>query len=56
VLAFERKLGKSTVRCAVNLGPHDRRLRHAASFAGTTLFGGLRGDVLPAFSAIAVRV
>lgn len=56
VLAFERKLGKSTVRCAVNLGPHDRRLRHAASFAGTALFGGLQGDVLPAFSAIAVRV
>ena len=56
VVAFERTLGNSTVCCAVNLGPHPRRLRHAERFAGAPLFGALHDGVLPAFSAVAVRV
>ncbi len=56
VLAFDRRLGKSIVRCAVNLGPHDRRLRNANAFAGKALFGGLNGDVLPAFNAVCLEV
>lgn len=55
VIAFERKLGKSIVRCAINLGPTDRTLKNAALFFGTALFGKLHGNTLPAFSAIAVR-
>lgn len=56
VLAFDRKLGSRVLRCAVNLGPHPRRLRNSALFTGNTLWGGLDGDVLPAFSGICVEV
>lgn len=56
VVSFERRLGASTVRCAVNLGPHDRKLRDAGALQGEILFGGLSGNTLPAFSSIAVRV
>lgn len=55
VVAFERRLGNSTVRCAINLGPTDRKLRNRGRFKGTRLFGALKGDTLPAFSAIAVK-
>lgn len=55
VVAFERTLGKTTIRCAVNMGPHERRLRKAGLFGGRVLFGGLKGAALPAFSAIATR-
>lgn len=56
VVAFERRVGASAVRCAVNLGPHARGLRHAQAFDGDLLFGGLNNSQLPAFSSIAVRV
>jgi glycosidase len=56
VLAFDRRLGKSTLRCAINLGPHDRRLRAASAFKGRALFGAIAGDKLPAFSGICVEV
>lgn len=56
VIAFERKLGKSIIRCAINLGPADRRLRNAATFKGALLFGALKAGTLPAFSAVAVKV
>jgi len=56
VVAFERKLGKTAVRCAVNLGPDARGLRHANLFEGAVLFGGLNNGQLPAFSSVAVRV
>jgi glycosidase len=56
VVAFERRAGRSTVRCAVNLGPHARGLRHAGQFEGVTLFGGLNNGQLAAFSSVAVRV
>ena len=55
VIAFERPLGRWTVRCAVNLGPQPRTLGNASLFAGPVLFGGLTGDALPAFSSVAVR-
>lgn len=56
VVAFERTLGKQTIRCAINLGPHERRLRNAELFTGELLFGPQVAASLPAFSAIAVRV
>jgi glycosidase len=56
VLAFDRILGKSTLRCAVNLGPQTRRLGAASAFRGRTLLGGLVEESLPAFSGICVEV
>lgn len=56
VLAFDRRYGRRVLRCAVNLGPHPRRLRAASAFAGHVLFGGLEGDTLPRFSGICVEV
>lgn len=56
VVAFERRLGRSVVRCAINLGPEGRRLRNASKLRGTRLFGALNAGTLPAFSAIAVKV
>jgi glycosidase len=56
VIAFDRRLRGRTVRCAVNLGPEDRRLRRADLFAGHALYGALADGMLPAFSATAVRV
>ena len=56
VIAFERRLRRSAVRCAVNLGPEIRELKNAPLFAGEVLYGGLRGDSLPPFSSIVVRV
>jgi glycosidase len=55
VVAFERELGEERLRCAVNLGPEPRRLRRAALFGGTRLWGSLRGGRLDAFSAVAAR-
>lgn len=56
VVAFERRLRRSAVRCAVNLGPKPRELRNAQLFAGTVLYGGLQGNSLPPFSSIVVRI
>lgn len=56
VVAFERRLRRSAVRCAVNLGPEPRELKNAQLFAGEILYGGLRGDSLPPFSSIVVRI
>lgn len=55
VVAFERRLGRSVVRCAVNLGPAARTLAHAGSFKGRALYGELRSGVLGAFEAVAMR-
>ena len=55
VIAFERQLRRSTVRCAINLGPKPKELKNAPLFAGKLLYGGLQGDTLPAFSSIVVR-
>ncbi len=56
VIAFERRLRRAAVRCAVNLGPEPRELRNAPIFAGEVLYGGLQGDTLPPFSSVVVRV
>jgi glycosidase len=56
VIAFERRLKRSAVRCAVNLGPETRELKNAPLFVGEVLYGGLQSDSLPPFSSIVVRV
>ena len=58
VVAFDRKLGRQLVRCAVNLGPEPRKLARAPSlFVGEPLYGALEpGDVLPPFAALVVKV
>jgi glycosidase len=58
VIAFDRKLGRRLIRCAVNLGEHPRTLsRASALFAGEFLYGALEaGGGLPPFSAAVVQV
>jgi glycosidase len=56
VVAFERRLNGTVVRCAVNLGPEPRHLERAAWFAGPSLYGAIGEGVLEPFSAIVVRV
>jgi glycosidase len=55
VIAFERRLGKRGVCCAVNMAPEPRTLRNASAFAGQVLHGALEGNVLPPYSAVVVR-
>lgn len=55
VIAFERKLGRKVLRCAVNLGPDARSFKHVEQFAGAPLFGGLKQGSLPAFSSVVVE-
>jgi glycosidase len=56
VIAFERRLGDSILRCAVNLGREDRGLNNHDLFAGKPLYGVLDGAVLKAFGAICCKV
>ncbi len=56
VVAFDRRLNGSVVRCAVNLGPEPRQLECADRFKGPTLYGLLDDDTLAPFAAIVVRV
>ena len=58
VVAFDRKLGRHLVRCAVNLGDQPRQLARApALFVGEPLYGALEpDDTLPPFSAFVVKV
>jgi glycosidase len=55
VVAFERKRGRSRLRCAVNMGDRPRKLSCADTFAGAVAHGSLNDCVLPSFSAIVVR-
>jgi len=56
VMAFERRLPKSVVRCAVNLGPVARTLSNARLFKGKAIHGTLGKDgCLSPFSAVVVR-
>ncbi len=55
VVAFERRLGGRVLRCAVNMGPDPRRLGRAGDFQGARVYGGLDGEVLPAFSSVVTR-
>jgi len=54
VVAFERMLGETTLRCAVNMGHHDREVRDDVLRRGTPVYGGLRSNSLGAFSGIVV--
>lgn len=58
VVAFDRKLGRRLLRCAVNLGSEPRKLSRAPGlFVGQTLYGGFDPDgTLPPFSAVVVLV
>ena len=58
VVAFDRKLGRQLIRCAVNLGEQPRSLSRAGNlFVGETLYGALDEDNrLPPFSAVVVKV
>ena len=55
VVAFARRKGSTQLNCAVNLGPHERRLENAELFSGTVAYGGMDRDVLSAFSAIVAK-
>ena len=55
VVAFERRLGDSLFRCAVNLGPETRRLHHATLFARDPIYGGLVDGALLPFTSVVVR-
>jgi len=56
VVAFERCLDGSVVRCAINMGEASRRLRNAGLFEGTVLYGELVNATLEPFGAIVVRI
>ena len=52
VVAFSRKLGDTTLHCAVNMGPQARILANARVFQGKPVLGDLNQKQLEAFSAI----
>lgn len=54
VVAFERRLGRKAVRCAINMGPQARKLSNAKAFRGTILYGSLLRGTLPPFSSVVV--
>lgn len=56
VIAFERRLKRTAIRCAVNLGPERRELKNIGAFEGQLLYGQLDGNSIAPFSAVAVRV
>jgi glycosidase len=56
VVAFERELDGSVVRCAVNLGSDSARVANADLFAGEIIYGSLNDGVLAPFEAVAVRI
>ena len=45
----------SVIRCAVNLGPDTRRLRHTGLFRRSPIYGGMVDDALLPFTAVVVR-
>jgi len=56
IVAFERRLNHSTIRCAVNLGPEPRCLERSEWFDGPSLYGAISEGTLEPFAAIVVRV
>ena len=56
VVAFERKLGRWILRCAINMGDQPRKLSRAEQFGGMPVYGSLSGGEIAAFGAIVVRV
>jgi len=55
IIAFERRLGDSLVRCAVNLGPEKRTIGREDLFAASVLYGSTQKGKLAPFSGIVVR-
>lgn len=55
VMAFQRRLGDSVLRCAVNLGPEPRSLAHANLFRHKPIYGGLVDGVMGPFTSVVVR-
>lgn len=55
VVAFQRRLGDSVLRCAVNLGSEPRVLAHASLFNREPIYGGLADEVLAPFTSVVVR-
>lgn len=55
VVAFQRRLGDSVLRCAVNLGPEPRPLAHAHLFQRGAVYGGIDDGVLAPFASMVVR-
>lgn len=56
VVAFERKLGRWILRCAVNMGDQSRKFSRADQFSGTPVHGSLAIGELPAFGSVVVRI
>lgn len=54
VVAFERKLGRKVLRCAINMGPEARQLTNAKAFRGHVIYGSLVRGTLPAFSSVVI--
>ncbi len=52
VVGLERKWDDTIIRCAVNMGPEPRRLKHLSGLAGDVLYGSLADGTLDPFEAI----
>lgn len=55
VVAFERRFGRTVLRCAVNMGDQPRRLAHNGLLDGPALLGGLADGILPPFGCVVLR-
>ncbi|MDP6491287.1 MAG: hypothetical protein QGG69_05940, partial [Kiritimatiellia bacterium] len=56
VVAFERQWDGSLIRCAINMGPEPRRLKHLTRLAGDVLYGALADGTLGPFEAVVTLV
>ncbi len=56
VIAFERKLGKTVLRVAINLGPEPRKLARAAALRGSVIWGRFDDQKLAPFGGVVVRI
>ncbi len=56
VVAFDRRLDGTVIRCAINMGEELRQLVHADLLEGNVLYGGLVNGCLEPFGAIVVEV
>ncbi len=55
VVSFERRLWRSVLRCAINMGPMPRELHKASLFQGERIFGEITDRGIAPFSSIVVR-
>lgn len=54
IVAFERELEGTLVRCAVNMGNEARAIGAADLFTGNAIYGTMGGAEIPAFSGVVV--